>query len=842
MKYLIVFYLILLDLTCFGQDVCSAASNKNSDPEIVSFVDRLLRADMLNNTYEIIPCYEIPNFEAELFHNTRRIYYNPRIIGKDLKRLSFSKKNITVTTQDNWSLLTILAHEIGHHINDHFSPINSKLSPHSKELQADVFAGSLIYKIGGSLEQAILAYNGESEKATKTHPGRKDRITAIEKGWRRIDSLYQRNKISETILHLVIFQTNGKGKLYIDNNLINEIDVNDTISRNLTAGFYNIKFISSVNNIDTFSRRIKLVNPEAGQTILESKIHLDIASIVGAREEKGRLIFKQADSLRKLFGYQSAESKYREAAMLYNSDGMFMLGNYFLNGFAGLSKDEREAYSWYLRSANLGNADAMYMLGWYHRFGKGPVSKNIQVALDWYKRAIKLNSSSAMLELGNWYRFGGDGIVKNNQNAYEWYLRAASLNNLTAFKELGYAFKEGSLGLKKDLEAAKGWFTRGVDLKDPDCMVALGEIFLESGYEKQKGLRLIEEAARIDNNRNAIFTLQIIFSVGKYGIAKDGSKAIEWLKKLVGIDDEAAYSAIASIYHYGKGVEQNILEAIKWYKESVKSEHNDHGDYSNYGMKPICKVCNNLEKLGDLFYEGSGEILPKDASKAFSYYMQIEGYTSLELIRFQRLGHMYANGIGTKSNLEKAHEYFKRAAELGLSYPMNEVAWNYFNGNGVPKNIGTAKYWFEKAIESGKQVNSYFGLGLVHMEKGYIDFEKFQENMKKAGELGHKLAYFRLGDFYYTSLGYKDNNGNPHFFTDKQLSLHYFNLARKIGNINAIERIGRIYESGEKNGNGEWLIRRDRRLANELIEEACKNGLESSCKYLETKDWGNIIL
>lgn len=842
MKYLIVFYLIALSLTCFGQDVCSEASNKNSDPEIVSFVDRLLRADMLNNTYEIIPCYQIPNFAAELFQNTRRIYYNPRIVGRDLKRLSFSKKTITVTTEDNWSLLTILAHEIGHHVNDHFSPINSRLSPHDKELEADVFAGSLIYKIGGSLEQAKLAYNGESEKATKTHPGRIDRITAIEKGWRRIDSLYQRNKISETILHPVVFQANGKGKLYIDNNLINEIDVNDTIIRNLTAGFYNIKFISSVNNIDTFSKRIKLVNPESGETISDTKVLLDIASIVGVREEKGRSILKQADSLRKLFGYQSAESKYREAALLYNSDGMFMLGNYYLNGFAGLSKDEQEAYRWYLRSANLENADAMILIGWYHRFGKGPVSKNIQVALEWYKRAIELNSSQAMLELGHWYRFGGDGIEKNDQNAYEWYLRAASLNNLTAFRVLGYAFKEGSLGLKKDLDAAKGWFTRGVDLKDSDCMVALGEIFLESGYDKQKGLRFIEEAARIGNNRKAIFALKDIFSEGKYGIAKDGNKAIEWLKKLVGIDDEAAYRSIARIYHYGKGVEQNILEAIKWYKEAVKSEHDDHDDYLSKGARSLCYVCYDLQILGDLYFDGFGDKLPKDYTVAFNYYTQISGNTSYELSRFFSLALMYENGKGTTKNIEQANDYYLKSANEGYSVAMNNLAWNYFNGNGVPKNIGTAKYWFEKAIKAGNEVNSYFGLGLVHMTKGYIDFEKFQVNMKKAGELGHKWAYFRLGDFYYTSLGYEDDYGNAHFFTDKKLSLDYFSLARNIGNIDAIERIGRIYQNGVRNTNGEWLIPRDRRLANELIEEACKKGLESSCKYLETKDWGNILL
>lgn len=846
LKYSILILYSYIVLPTFGQSPCSESTDLKTDPEIVSFIERLLEVDMMSNTYVIIPCYEIENFEAELLHNTRRIYYNPRIVVKELSRLSFSRRAVPVTSQSNWSLLTILAHEIGHHINDHFSPINSKLSPHSKELEADTYAGSLIYKIGGTLEQAKLAYRDEPENSSSTHPGRYDRMMAIEKGWRKIDSMYQRNKNYETILHPVIFSTNGKGKLYIDNVLINEIDTNETINRNLKAGFYNIKYISSINNLDSFSRRIKLVNPENGQAVSQTKVHLDIASISGFREEKGRLLVKQADSLFNLYGYQSAESKYRAAANLYNPDGMFMLGEYYLNGYAGLSKNEKEAYGWYLRSANLGNTNAMKSLGLFYRLGKGPVSKNIEIALDWYKKSIELNNSSAMLDLAEWYRYGGDGLNQNNQNAYEWYLRAASLNNVDALYKLGHIFSYGELDKKKDLLEAQKWYMKGTNLRNPACMVRLGELLLESGSDKQKGLSLIEEAASIKNDIGAIYALKSIYTEGKYGIQKDGYKAIDWLLELASNDDRnaiySAYSSIAYIYEKGMGVEQDIMEALKWYKESIKGDHDDHSNYLSKDARTFCYVCNNLQKIGDIYYYGSGQKVQIDYTTALKYYSQIEGNTFFEDRLFFNLAWMHENGLGTSKNIAKSNDYYKLAANEGNSLAMNNLAWNYFNGNGIAKNIGTAKYWFEKAIEVGGQVNSYYGLGWVHRQQGYIDFEKFKKNLIKAGELGHKWAYYYLGDFYYTILGIGDNYGNSHFFTDKKLSLEYFNLSRNQGNVNALERIGRIYESGEKNKKGEWLISRDKKLAKELIEEACKKGLESSCKYLKTKDWGNILL
>ena len=453
-----------------------------------------------------------------------------------------------------------------------------------------------------------------------------------------------------------------------------------------------------------------------------------------------------------------------------------------------------------------------------------------------------------MYNLALWYRYGGDGIEKNDLNAYELYLRAASLNNVDALHSLGQIYSgqlasNYMLGRKKDLVQSEKWYSKGADLGDPTCMVGLGEVLLESGLDKQKGLRLIEEAARIKNNRGAIFALEKIYTEGKYGIPKDGNKAIEWLRKLMSDDRHAAYSSIASIYEKGKGVEQNILEAIKWYKESVKAAHNDHNDYlSKDGSRTLCYVCFDLQKLGDFYFSGFGENFLSDYTVAFNYYNQISGNTSYEGSRFFNLAWMYENGLGTTKNIEKSNEYYLKAANEGNSLAMNNLAWNYYNGNGIAKNIGTAKYWFEKAIEVGGQVNSYYGLGWVHRQQGYIDFEKFTKNLIKAGELGHKWAYYYLGDFYYTFLGIVDNYGNSHFFTDKKLSLEYYNLSRNQGNVNALERIGRIYESGEKNKKGEWVISRDKKLAKELIEEACKKGLESSCKYLKTKDWGNILL
>ena len=76
----------------------------------------------------------------------------------------------------------LLAHEVGHHLNGH--TIMKGGSTPELELEADQFAGFVLYKLGASLQQAqeVMKYIAKTEQS-KTHPARNSRMLAIQTGW-----------------------------------------------------------------------------------------------------------------------------------------------------------------------------------------------------------------------------------------------------------------------------------------------------------------------------------------------------------------------------------------------------------------------------------------------------------------------------------------------------------------------------------------------------------------------------------------------------------------------------------------------------------------------------------
>jgi hypothetical protein len=61
------------------------------------------------------------------------------------------------------------------------------------------------------------------------------------------------------------------------------------------------------------------------------------------------------------------------------------------------------------------------------------------------------------------------------------------------------------------------------------------------------------------------------------------------------------------------------------------------------------------------------------------------------------LAFMYMEGECTDKNPAKAIEWFKRAAEQGLTGSMTTLAMMYEQGNGVPKDMDEARKWYHAA-------------------------------------------------------------------------------------------------------------------------------------------------
>jgi hypothetical protein len=145
-------------------------SNFASVTEARSIINEIVSVMNLKVNFEVREA-NVPNAGAVFYNGKRYILYNPVFI-----------KQIDKAAQTDWASISILAHEIGHHVKGH--TFSSGGNSFQQELEADEFSGIVLKKMGASLEEAQRAMNMiASDRASGTHPAKASRLDAIAKGW-----------------------------------------------------------------------------------------------------------------------------------------------------------------------------------------------------------------------------------------------------------------------------------------------------------------------------------------------------------------------------------------------------------------------------------------------------------------------------------------------------------------------------------------------------------------------------------------------------------------------------------------------------------------------------------
>jgi ribosomal protein S19 len=115
----------------------------------------------------------VDNAAAVTYAGKRYVLYNPDFINKLVQK-----------TGNKWAAISVLAHEIGHHLNGHTVTRNG--SHPATELEADEFSGFVLRKMGASLSDAQAAMKLlAGATASRTHPAQYDRLSSIERGWQQ---------------------------------------------------------------------------------------------------------------------------------------------------------------------------------------------------------------------------------------------------------------------------------------------------------------------------------------------------------------------------------------------------------------------------------------------------------------------------------------------------------------------------------------------------------------------------------------------------------------------------------------------------------------------------------
>ena len=158
-------------------EICTELKGSSfmSNAEADEALSKILSVVGASKRFIVTPCEDINNAVALVDDGIRYIIYDPVFIN-------------SISNDSNyWSNMSILAHEVGHHINGHTLSFTISATENKiEELEADEFSGFVMAKLGATLDQAteaIAAISQSGDDTYSSHPSRERRIRAITRGY-----------------------------------------------------------------------------------------------------------------------------------------------------------------------------------------------------------------------------------------------------------------------------------------------------------------------------------------------------------------------------------------------------------------------------------------------------------------------------------------------------------------------------------------------------------------------------------------------------------------------------------------------------------------------------------
>ena len=250
--------------------------------------------------------------------------------------------------------------------------------------------------------------------------------------------------------------------------------------------------------------------------------------------------------------------------------------------------------------------------------------------------------------------------------------------------------------------------------------------------------------------RNIIsFAFVIVTSVSLNAEESDPVAVFNQMKERAAKGDAEAMYQVGVAYHFGRGVEKNMNEAIDWYK---KGAH-----------KGNVKA---MATYGALISRGFALGSDKDAFK----WIEKAAKKDYDFAQYN-LGYCYKSGLGVERDYEKAYEYFQKAADQGNVAAQNSVGIAFLKGEGVPMDYEKAFGYFLKSAENGNpaafnNVARCYALGQGTPENP-IEAMKWYE---KSAMSNDAVAQFLCGAIYY--------KGESRMFTGLTAPLDYDKAVR----------------------------------------------------------------
>ncbi len=163
-----------------------SAYSFNSDADAEAALKSIMKYTGLPTNFLLLAA-DVDNAAAAIYKNQRYILYSQRFL-EEVRRKTGSR----------FGALSILAHEVGHHLSGH-TLLETESRP-ELELEADRFSGFVLAKMGASMDEACVAMDAYgSNEESDTHPGKRTRLAAIVNGWKEATEDNQKNTVQEVV-------------------------------------------------------------------------------------------------------------------------------------------------------------------------------------------------------------------------------------------------------------------------------------------------------------------------------------------------------------------------------------------------------------------------------------------------------------------------------------------------------------------------------------------------------------------------------------------------------------------------------------------------------------------
>lgn len=380
-------------------------------------------------------------------------------------------------------------------------------------------------------------------------------------------------------------------------------------------------------------------------------------------------------------------------------------------------------------------------------------------------------------------------------DAYPLFKKLAKQGNRRAMYFMGEYYRSGWAGLSVNEKLGFHYHHLGAEKGEPLCQLNLA---YEEGADKEQILqKIIPKILQLAQAGNTIAESEIGDALGntsklgisvtdKLGNTIDVTNQFElWKKKAAEEGYWRATMGLAAAYRDGSRVTQDLKKAIAYY-EKVYELHREHaGDAANR-IGVIYNKQKNYEKqfewckksveegydwgmynVAGCYRDGEG--VQEDQEQAVAWFKkayELHGEAAGDAAN--RIGLIYDK----QGNHVKKFEWYKKSAEEGYDWGMNNVACCYRDGVGVQTNQEQAIAWLKKAYElhgeaAGNAAN-YIGNIYYHAE----NYDKAVTWYMNGAEEGDDWCMRNLGMCYQCGRGVNQDYGKARKWYQKAIDCH----------------------------------------------------------------------